>query len=805
MSIILSRQPSGPPNSSPLRLLLLLLCCLPLVGCDGCRRTDDSDVTDKPPEPEIAVGILRTMPAHAESPVSYVKPGHWAAAYQDLKATRQDHRGALQTESLATDGRRLPVGKTEYSFLFSRPAALVKGQQKRFDLQLYVPHHSEQTQRGTLLQSSFASRQGSLFDGIQSRLNTMPAYQYYFVVLTSRPADFAYIGDDDWQRMRSDELSDSEQNIHYRLVAPSTEGVVPIPDSFLQWTSIAYVLWDDLSPETLTSDQQQALLDWVAWGGRVIVNGPASAASFRGTPLQTLLPIEAADSSELSGEQIAPLLQAWQVPDDSANASNGDTTATVVNQLASVDSMPGAGGAKRDGAREVDGTNDLVLERNTGRGNVVITRFDLTAGWLRKWPAASGFYNGALLRRPPRDFERLNFGVQTVFADGLQKQTRNPQLVSGLRILSRDMSFAGGTAAAIEDSRPTKTQESSWISGRFDPDVAGGVAAWNEKSGVSSVARNALQKAAGISIPPARFVARSLIWYLAILVPLNYIIFRLLGRLEWAWIAVPVIAAGGAIWIARQAQLDIGFARSRSELALLEIQGGHDRGHLTRYMALYNSLSTTYEADFDTREALLAPVSMSSTPTEAQQQIQFRTGFSSGVQVQGLNVPSNKTQLLHAEQMVSLGGVLSISDDETTLHNDTVMEFEDVSVVRRNDANELESAPLGPLQAGESVRLNFQSAGAAVALGTDIPEDSADLMRIVLSEHQLPAGEIRLIGRIASELPGCQITPQASQTQAQTVVHATLRYPPLPTARPDLRMRPEVQVEGEDFGLPAEQ
>ncbi|QDS89442.1 hypothetical protein EC9_36420 [Rosistilla ulvae] len=807
MSIIIPRQSHGQCRlltCSALRFWLLLLCFLPIVGCDGCRRTDDLDPQENPAEPEIAVGIMRTMPGHADSPLSYVKPAHWTAAYQDLKATRQDHRGVLDIEPLAADRRPLPVGNTDYSLVFSRPAALAKGQQKRFDLRLYMPPHSGEAQRGSVLQSSFVSRQGAMLEGMQSRVNTMPAYQYYFVVLTSRPAEFSYLGDDDWQRMRSDDLSDSEQNVHYRMVAPDTDGVIPVPDSVLQWTSIAYVLWDDLSPETLTADQQQALLDWVAWGGRVIVNGPASAASFRGTPLQTLLPIEASGSSELSGSELAPLLKTWQVPVDSERSTVADTTPAVIDQLTAVDSMPGAGGAKRDGAREVAGTNDLVVERNSGRGNVVITRFDLTSGWLRKWTAASGFYNGALLRRPPRDFRPLDFGVQTVFADDLEKQTRNPQLVSGLRILSRDLSLLSDTAAAIEGSRTTRPTKTTWISERFDPHVLGGIGAWNEKSGVSTVARDHLQQAAGISIPPARFVANSLIWYLAILVPLNYTIFRLLGRLEWAWIAVPVIAAGGAIWIARQAQLDIGFARSRSEIALLEIQGGHDRGHLTRYLALYNSLSTTYEANFDTREALLAPVSMSGgTRSDAGQQIRFRSGFSAGVQVQGINVPSNKTQLLHTEQMVALGGAISLDEDQATLRNDTIWQLEDVTVVRRSDQGDLESAPLGPLVAGESVELKFQSISGAVALGADVPEESQQLMRLVLSETQFPVGEVRLIGRIAGGMSGCEISPQASQVQAETVVVATLRYPSLPAARRDVRMRPEVQVLGEDFGEPA--
>lgn len=813
MSITSSHPQTAPSRSLAadlLRFVLLFTACLPIAGCDGCRRSEDPDAPEEQPEPDITVGILRTMPTHAESPLSYVKPAHWAAAYQDLKATRQDLRGVLSTESLSADRAPIPVGNTNYSYLFSRPAALAKGQQKRFDLQLFMPPFSETSQRGMYLQSSFTSRQGAQFQGMQTRVNPMPASQYYFVLLSSRPAEFSYIGDDDWQRMQADDLSDADQNLHYRVVVPSTEGVIPIPDSFLQWTSIAYVLWDDLSPETLTSDQQQAILDWVSWGGRVIVNGPAASAQFRGTLLEPLLPIQAADSTELSGEQLTPMVKHWQMfsaagtkRSDAIDAA-AKSSSDAIDQLARLDSMPGAGGTMLPDTSAVAGTNELVLERLHGRGNVVITRFDLTSGWLRKWDSAAGFYNGALLRRPPRDFQRLDVGVATIFADGLQKQTRNPQLVSGLRILSRDLAYVNPSAAAIDTGRSTTPVNTQWTSSRFDSHVSGGVAAWNQQSGVSSAAHNILQQAAGIAIPPARFVARSLIWYLAILVPLNYTIFRLIGRLEWAWIAVPVIAAGGAIWIARQAQLDIGFARSRSEIALLELQPDHDRGHLTRYIALYNSLSTTYAADFDTREAVLTPMSMRSNRTSAEQQIDFRSGFSTGAELRGINVASNKTQLLHAEQMVPLDGAIQLSKDQSKLHNATYLNLENVTVVRRDATGQLESSPLGPLQAGETVRLNFQSIERAPIAGADVSEETAALMEMVLGAPLLPRGEVRLIGRIADRMGGCEIIPQASQVQAETVVHATLRYPPLPNAKPDVSLRPQMKLQFEDFAEPAE-
>ena len=65
----------------------------------------------------------------------------------------------------------------------------------------------------------------------------------------------------------------------------------------------------------------------------------------------------------------------------------------------------------------------------------------------------------------------------------------------------------------------------------------------------------------------------------------------------------------------RLAQLDIGFARSRTEIALLEVQGGYDKAHLTRYTAVYTSLSSSYRLAFAHHSALALPFNVGQTVT----------------------------------------------------------------------------------------------------------------------------------------------------------------------------------------------
>src|SRR4029077_7573477 len=125
------------------------------------------------------------------------------------------------------------------------------------------------------------------------------------------------------------------------------------------------------------------------------------------------------------------------------------------------------------------------------------------------------------------------------------------------------------------------------------PDNPGGIGAWNDFSATAGAARLSLREAAGVEVPDAGLVVLCLAAYLVTLVPLNWLVFRSIGRVEWAWIAAPIIAIIGTWIIVQRARLDIGFVRSQTEIGILEQQPNHSRAHLSRYTALYTSLSTT--------------------------------------------------------------------------------------------------------------------------------------------------------------------------------------------------------------------
>src|SRR5262249_19455242 len=140
-----------------------------------------------------------------------------------------------------------------------------------------------------------------------------------------------------------------------------------------------------------------------------------------------------------------------------------------------------------------------------------------------------------------------------------------------------------------------------------------------------------------------------------------------------------------------------GFARSRTEVAVLEMQGGYDRGHLTRYTALYTSLSSTYSLLFDEQTALAAP--FPAGPRDASllsiaqyMDVAFRRD--KDISLTGVQVSSNSTGMVHSEQMIPLGtspktkALLRLVGDETkgySLANSTDIAVRDIGVFRRVD------------------------------------------------------------------------------------------------------------------------
>ena len=168
-----------------------------------------------------------------------------------------------------------------------------------------------------------------------------------------------------------------------------------------------------------------------------------------------------------------------------------------------------------------------------------------------------------------------------------------------------------------------------------------------------------------------------------------------------------MIAVLGAIAVIRLAQLDIGFVRSRTEIAVLEAHGGYPRAHLTRYTAFYSSLSSNYQLRFDDTSAFARPF----PPTEGPDRVSpvtFRRD--KDVQLSGFQVRSNSTGFVHSEQMLPLGGAVSLVGDrplQWRVRNDSDFSLDCVGVMYRAPDQSVFTCWLDRLPAKSTAELKF--------------------------------------------------------------------------------------------------
>ena len=735
--------------------LLLGLSLLLVSGCGGCNRDpdeEDKQAKKEQPKPSFQKEIPVFLPGNFENPIAVnrSKVGHWASVQLNCVSNRQDFTGDLHTFSVipGTNNLPAPVSGTEFYLESSRPVSLPQEQWKYLETTLYMPNRAGATQSSFTL--SLYDRNG-LAQNLEDsgfNVNLMVEHQHHFVVLTQRPASKQYLKDlsciqlpsEDAMSQVSGDLEYINSRRYYLPVFSEPNRGLPLPSRSLTWTTIAYVLWDDVRPGELTVEQQAAMLDWLHWGGQLIVNGPAGLAGLEDSFLADYLPCVLGGPVNLVQSDFAEWNQNWAVPEREGGGRHtldlpGETTIFGVSLKLT------------DRGAFVPGTGELVAESRVGRGGIVVSGVTLDQlDTTLSCQSFASFFNGALMRRPGR---RFSARPQYSDADCDWRQPlsvlTDPLLATRLRYVSRDLGEFGtaeayeGSAAnweeaaeqeAVEngdaplggafpggpadDSMYTiaphkrKPQQAPEVFGGYNPSPGGGVAAWNDQSAISNAARQTLLEAAGIVPPSRNFVMRMLLIYLVVLVPVNWVVFKCLGRVEWAWVAAPILAVLGGIGVARYASLDIGFVRASNSVGVLELHGGYARGHLTNYTALYTSLSTKYDVTIRDGSALVLPFAKSSNAESnvRARPVQLRIGREIGFN--NFPIDSNSTRLFHSENMVNVGGAIYLANDGAEVVNDSRMALKDVGLLRRQASGQLQFSWIGQLDAAAAAPLQWQ-------------------------------------------------------------------------------------------------
>ena len=357
-------------------------------------------------------------------------------------------------------------------------------------------------------------------------------------------------------------------------------------------------------------------------------------------------------------------------------------------------------------------------------------------------------------------------------------------------------------------------------SGLIEPMQWGGRgAAWNDYSGLSYEALRALKAAAGIELPSKKTILYLLAGYLLCLVPLNWMLFRIIGRLEFAWVAAPIMALAGVAVVTKVARLDIGFARRTTEISVLELHGGHSRGHLTQYLALYTSLSTNYAVDFPENDSVALPLGDVSRnvfrAAATTRNLRTNYGRSEGVTLEPLTVYSNSTEMVHAEQMVNLEGGLRLGtraedgSGPAAIKNDTGLEIRAALALRRTQDGQIEMAWIGDLPSGQSATLSFSPATTEKMWSNweenpitrptsndDVGETSetdalwiGGVLRELVRKTPFVPGQTRLFAYTNDRTSQLTLSPEEDQFDGRCLVVAHLTPQTLGDIRPDVNIR----------------
>jgi hypothetical protein len=739
--------------------LLVTLWLVPLVGCSGCwssnpaakkltaeeeleeREKKKKKLAEKPkPDFEMAPTIIlpnevgqdveddgTEKKESAPKVVFYTKPGHWVAGLQLAKANNFDFQGDLRTFPMDANELPLDVQYTDFRLSLSRPASLPKGQIKRFETMFFLPKREGNFSKSYSLRTELrASRSSRLPEVINVAGNSLREHEYYFVVLAKNQAAYVDLTKLDSLQLQGSDLSfalpDEPQPAtrFYHAVFPRVDKGVPLPSHPLAWTMIAYILWDDLDPTVLTKEQQTALLDWLHWGGQLIISGPNSLDRLKQTFLEPYLPATSGQAITIDADRLSTLNEHWSVKAVKPLKKPAAIVVLKDKPLVGVELQ------KHADAEWLPNTGELAIERRLGSGRIVVTAFSLSAMPYRFWASRDNFFNACLLRKPGRNFELNNGELQMHWTGALARaQDDDARIATRLRYFSRDIGKMSDPSVRTRsqpitnlDSPAASTEESSEeaiqkvpgfleprykdgiVSERFagySSDDLAGVAGWNDFSGAADAALAALNDASGIKIPRADFVLKVLLVYLAVLVPLNWFVFWLIGRVEYAWVAAPVIAIVGALAVVRLAQLDIGFARSRSEIAVLESHAGYPRAHVTRYTALYTSLSTSYDLRFEDPDALALPFALSLGHTRGglRPATDIALTQNKTIELSDVQVQSNSTGKLHIEQILNLPSPFVLTGDEARgwqLENGSDFTLRQAGVLRRRADDRVEAA-----------------------------------------------------------------------------------------------------------------
>lgn len=753
----------------------------------------------------------------------FIKPYQWSTVFLDVRANYQDYEGSLRFFPVALPGMPQEV-------IYGREARLVKEQRSRLGMQTMLPGFPKEKELNLELLQPGAIRYEELW---QVPVRLLPPHQMLVVVLSKESANhFA-----SWNRLpsclpagsdREDPMTLDLQR-YYRMVLPEDSDKGFLSPHPLTWSSISHVIWDGLPPDSLSVSHQQAMLDWLHWGGQLVLIGGAGPtySIFRESFLGNILPADPTGENALLGEaELKPLSEAYPPTVLPAIPLEQDPT----NPRAQPEPVPAMGGAYKraapilppkgrpifvTGLRPHPGTSTislgegsphlLAVEARVGRGRITMLTINPTDPSLVAWPGLDTLIRRVILRRPEEAATAAASNTFGMVPHGAA-QLEGPDL-SWYRIASRDV---GAEAEAMKAKASLAARQVPMPNGRYGsplkygvPANQGsspstpeenainriGVAEWRDTSALPRLCRDTLEKASGITVPSSQFVLKVILAYIIAVVPLNWLVFKLLlNRREWAWIVVPLLALGFAVGVERVAAYDMGYDSACDEIDLLEVQAEYPRAHLSRFAALYTTGRAKYTIAYPNEPSAVAlpynnerSISGEDVTTAVWQSYPVPA-------LQSFTVQPRSLAMFRGEQMLGLSGPIALESDQARrmIVNRSEFELRDAVLVDFAGGGQRRETYLGSIAAGASIELSEKQPGPVPdqVLGHDGPDPALLLAELRRTWEDRPenSGELRLVAWIGQPMGGQTFEPALDRYRGLTAVLVHLRYgnPPSP-------------------------
>ena len=738
--------------------LCLLLCFFTMVpGCGGCRREPldkqslpaDSKTDSKKDKivDRLKVDKLRALPAATGSDFLLLKPGHWYELQQPVKANFGDESIDVSCNVVDQVFHPLSMLGLREPIAFERSISLARGQEKRLDYQVFVPTVPPPlVDRESAVKPQVRVNYMPRGLGVSLReevypITVIPDYQFYLVALSKSTDAYQFLEGSTALVWPSEAKLEEEKVFPIRLISiEESQASSSLPSRINTWSSTSHLLWNDCSATAFTEQQKLAIVDWLHFGGQIIVNGPESQSSLASSFLSKYLPlIELNKGSNTSID--------WDAFNDKWSISTvvGEKGAPIV--MPQDREVPSIMGKLSPGARWVSGCEGIAAERMVGAGRVVMTSFPVAESTWIRWPSYSSFINAVLLGRPPRVWATdSNQSGELVFVEPFRGFEKDPTLTSRFRLLARDLGARSAMldapeTASITNSMRLPERELNAIAAEAEmeadlkrvrsgePGTRRSVGELTSQSGFTKPAGQILRQASGINVPSISTIIKLLATYLVVLVPINWLVFRLIGRVELAWIAVPVIAVVSAFAIARAVQLDVGFSRSQTSISIVEVPSGYSRGYAASFASLYTSLTTNYSAFNAESNGLVVPMltreERMMSFTRDTPMMTYRYASDRGEGLESFPVRSNSTSLIRTEQPCEIGGevVLKWIGDELDsiqIDNRTGLDFSRAGIVAMDKTGQMRKGWIGDSDGGSIASVTMD-----VAVNTDQPKERA--------------------------------------------------------------------------------